>query len=75
MTRNELDQALAQAHENGDLSVISMLYHEAGDGFEREGHIDEACFYWTQAYVFALEAGADEAGSLRAKLRQFGREA
>ena len=37
--------------------------------------IDAACFFLTHAYVFALEAGASEAGVLHARLKAQGREA
>jgi hypothetical protein len=36
--------------------------------------VDAACFYLTHAYVFALSAGATEAGALHARLLAHGRE-
>jgi len=72
VTRKELDCALNAAYEASDGAQIAKLYGAAGDA---SASTDEACFYWVQAYVFALEAGILEAASYRAKLIQHGREA
>lgn len=70
--RDELNSALLKAHDVGDVVEIARLYGSAGDMAEG---VDEACFFWVQAYVFALEAGIPEADKYRANLRKFGREA
>ena len=71
VTRDELDAALLAAYQAEDNRLIARLYGEAGDA---SGDVDEACFFWTQAYVFALEAGMQEAACYRKKLKAHGRE-
>ena len=51
------------------------LYTQAANRAEAEGDHDQACFYLTQAYVHALEAGRPEAAALNARLVEAGREA
>lgn len=74
MDRAALDTALIAAHEAGDQPRLVALYREAADRAEAVGEVDAACFYLTQAYVFALAAGAPEAGALHARLLARGRE-
>ena len=74
MTRDELDAALIAAHKAGNGSEIARLYQIAGDAAEQTGAIEEACFFWVHAYVFALEAGIDMAQDARAQLVRYGRE-
>lgn len=71
VNRNTLDAALMAAHETGDGAELARLYGKAGDA---AGDVDEACFFWTHAYVFALEVGMSEASVYREKLAQYGRE-
>lgn len=73
MDRFALDQALLNAHEGGDIRALVTLYAQAGDLAEREGQIDAACFYLTQAFVFALEAGHPAADMLNLRLYNYGR--
>lgn len=72
VTRDALDQALLAAYRSGDGAEIARLYGAAGDA---AADVDEACFFWTHAYVFALEAGIPEAEQYRASLKKEGREA
>ena len=72
MTRDELDRALLEAYRLGDKTEISRLYGCAGDA---ASDVDEACFFWTHAYVFALDAGTKDAQDYREKLKAYGREA
>ena len=51
------------------------LYTQAADEAEAAGDHDQACFYLTQAFVHALEAGRAEAAALNARLVAAGREA
>jgi hypothetical protein len=67
----DLDQRLLEAHARDDRPALIRLYAEAG---ETANDLDAACFYLTHAYVFALEAGAPEAGRLHARLKAAGRE-
>jgi hypothetical protein len=66
-----LDAALLAAHTAGDEAALMRLYTLAA---EAAGEIDAACFFLTQAYVFALATGAPEAGALHARLLARGRE-
>ncbi len=70
-----LDARLLAAHAAGDAAALAALYAEAGDRAEARGAVDAACFFLTQAYVFALEAGHAAAATLHARLVAHGREA
>ncbi|MEM6622949.1 MAG: hypothetical protein AAF674_12020 [Pseudomonadota bacterium] len=69
--RDALDKALLAAHAADDRAALVRLYAEAGDG---ANDVDAACFYWTHAYVFALQSGDPMAEALHAKLKAHGRE-
>ena len=69
-----LDERLIAAHRRGDGIALLRLYREAGDAAEAAGDIDRACFFYVQAYVFALETGHRDAEPVRALLRRHGRE-
>ena len=74
-TRNELDAALIAAHEAGDGRRLVALYTQAADrARDTDGDVDAECFYLTQAYVFALQTGAEEADAIHARLKAYGRE-
>ena len=60
---------------SGDTASLIAVYRDEADRLEALRDIDAACFYLTQAYVFALEAGDLEADSLHARLKAYGREA
>lgn len=68
----DLDTRMIHAHEIGDRAALIGLYAEAAD---RMNDLDAECFFLTQSYVFALEAGAAEAARLHARLKAQGREA
>lgn len=70
---DRIDAAVIAAHEAGDRAGLARLYGEAADGFAARGDNGTACFFYTQAYVFALEQGAPEAERYAAILRQNGR--
>ena len=72
--RDALDAQLIAAHQAGDLPRLVDLYARAGRLSEADGHIDAACFYVTQAYVFALQADDPRAPDLHAFLMSHGRE-
>ncbi len=73
MTRDELEKALLAAHASGTGRDLSRLYTLAGDQAEGAGRIDAACFYLTQAFVYALECGLPEAAELNRRLADKGR--
>jgi len=58
------------AHERGDADALVTLYTAAADGTT---DIDQACFYLTQAFVFALEAGLPQMHDLNVRLAAHGR--
>jgi hypothetical protein len=68
----DLDQRMISAHEANDRRQLIKLYTTAADTMN---DLNAACFYLTHAYVFALEAGAPQAGDLHARLKAHGREA
>ena len=71
----DLDARILAGHAAGDVEILAALYREAGLIAEADGEIDRACFFYTQAYVFALDAGlVDAAANLKHKLITFGRE-
>lgn len=71
--RQALDAALIEAHGAGDPGRLARLYRQAAEALDRSGDGDAACFLHTQAYVFALEAGLDEARAFATTLRARGR--
>lgn len=71
---DRLDAALIAAHATSEHRRLVALYNEAAELAEADGDVDGACFYLTQAYVFALASGSPEAGALHARLLARGRE-
>lgn len=67
----DLDAALLAAHARRDAGALIGLYTKAGEAAQSA---DAACFYFTQAFIFALEAGDARALSLQARLHALGRE-
>lgn len=68
-----LHEAVLAAHAADDRLALAALYGKAADELEAGGQEAAACFYFTQAYVFALEAGLPDADRYRAALAQRGR--
>lgn len=73
LDRATLDAALIAAHEAGDPAMLAALYRKAAKTLERLGQVDAALFFFTQAYVFALDAGLAEADDVGRILRANGR--
>ena len=67
----DLDARLLAAHEANDRATLIALYQQAA---EEAQTIDAACFFLTQAYVFALEVNHPDVQTIRARLRAEGRE-
>ena len=67
---SDLEAALLAAHKNDDVPGLALLYAEAASVVTGE----QAAFYLTHAYVFALEAGMAEAEVYYTKLKSWGRE-
>ena len=68
-----LDTAILAAHHARDGAALTTHYSAAAARAEAASDIDAACFFLTQAYIFALEAGVPEAPALRARLAAHGR--
>lgn len=66
----DLDDRLLAAHAADDRLALVTLYTEAAD---QAAETDAACFYLTQAYVFALEKGHPRAKHLHDRLAAYGR--
>ena len=56
------------------LQAMRRAAEEAAGRLERAGDTDAACFFLTQAYVFALEGGLPAARHLHRRLAAHGRE-
>ncbi|MEO4042875.1 hypothetical protein AAFN47_14825 [Hoeflea sp. CAU 1731] len=69
-----IDAELLAAHERSDGQALAWLYEAAAAFKDEQGDVDAACFFLTQAYVFALEAGLDQSAALRERLIANGRE-
>lgn len=69
-----LEQRMLAAHARNDSEALMALYGEAADLQEVQGDIDAACFYLTQAFVYALESGSGEAHALQTRLWKWRRE-
>ncbi len=67
----DLNAQLLAAHAAGDHLALVALYAQAADG---AADVNAACFFLTQAYVFALEQNAPQVAALRARLAAEGRE-
>ena len=71
----QLQRDLLAAHAARDTARLPALYNQAGLLREAAGDIDAACFFFTLAYVYGLDAGDDEtAASAHARLVAHGRE-
>lgn len=69
-----LDAAIKDAHDRGQIDVLATSYARGGALYERQGETDAACFFWTQAYVLALDAGVGPlADAMHGKLTACGR--
>ena len=69
-----LDGALIDAHSRDDNDALIGLYEQAGLASEKTGDEEGACFYFTHAYVFALEQGAPQAKQIKERLVSYGRD-
>jgi hypothetical protein len=72
--RQSEEETLLAAHAAGDEETLVKCYAAEADRLEAAGDVDAACFYLTQAYVYALHAGLAEAQDLHVRLVANGRE-
>jgi len=71
----DLNLDILLSHATGAAKALVALYRQAGHRAEGAGRTDEACFFFTQAYIYALEAGdVGRANALKATLQSYGRE-
>lgn len=66
-----LNDRILDAHAKGNKRALAELYHKAS---ETASSIDSACFFATQAHIFALECNHALQFELHAFLRHHGRE-
>lgn len=57
MDEAALEAAILAAHAAADHGALAALYARAGDLRLEAGDIGAACFFHTQAHVFALSSG------------------
>jgi hypothetical protein len=70
-----LQRDMLQAHEQDDLKALPALYLAAAKLRESQDDIDAACFFYTHAYVYALDCGnRDIADKARSRLKSYGRD-
>ncbi len=69
----DLHRALLCAHAAQNQEALVALYTRAARQADRQGRADAACFYLTQALVFALEGGLPQAQALNQDLVARGR--
>lgn len=71
---DRLEAAIQADFQAGNLADLAKNYAKGAALYERQGEIDAACFFWTQAYVLALDAGVDQlATTMSQKLDAHGR--
>lgn len=69
-----LEAAIQADYQLGNIGGLAETYAKGAALYESQGEVDAACFFWTQAYVLALDAGADRlADIMHGKLDGFGR--
>lgn len=73
-SRQAIKHKLQAALQRQDLELLTKIYTDTANASEQRGNINEACFFLTQAYVCALQQGADTASKLRLRLIGHGRE-
>ena len=72
---DRLHDLMLQAHRDEDQAALPGLYLRAARLRESECDVDAACFFYTQAYVYALDCGdTHSASEARLKLKAFGRD-
>ena len=67
---SDLNTKLLAAHDTGDHVALVTLYTQAAD---QAGETDAACFFLTQAYIYALEQNHPDTAHIHARLAEHGR--
>ncbi|MGB7205009.1 MAG: hypothetical protein WBD37_06020 [Anderseniella sp.] len=74
-SEKDLQAAMLAAHEAENLLQLPPLYLEAAILRESQGDVDAACFFFTHAYVYALDCGDQHiASQAQEKLKSYGRD-
>lgn len=68
-----LNERLIKAHRDNDAAQMADLYQQAAKAFDLRGDLQSAAFYYTQAYILALEAGSPNAQETGRWLTDHGR--
>ena len=71
---DELNRQIIQASRTGDGDRLAELYLLAGREFIDSERINTGCFFLTQAYIFALEAGLESSREILSILIAHGRD-
>lgn len=71
---DSLNDRLLGAHAVRDISALPGLYKTAAKRAEHFGDIHRACFFLTQAWIYALDAGSPMADELKERLVICGRD-
>ena len=70
----KLNVTAIRAHQNQDISALAEIYQAYGHSRIEQNDIESGCFYLSNAYAFALEAGLETAPEIRKLLMHYGRE-
>ncbi len=72
-SQKHIDDTLLYAHETDDYARLVEGYQIASEFFLMQRDVDRACFYLTQAYVYALVSDHEKKDDINAILCQYGR--
>ena len=72
-TRPDLEARLQAAHATNDQAELVMHYSKAADLACEDKAFDEAAFFLTHAWIFALESGHEMSERLADRLRAMGK--
>ena len=70
----KLNAAAIKAHKSNEITALAIIYENYGRLKIKENDIDTGCFYLTNAYALALEAGLNRAKEIHTLLVYYGRE-
>ena len=70
---SQIDMDISDAFQKKQMDKVCSLYYEAANYFEKKADIEAACFFYTQAFVMALEENHDLKEKIIYKLEKYGR--
>jgi hypothetical protein len=69
-----LNDQLLDLLKRGEIDLVAEIYEKGASLHFSDGAVEEACFYWTNALVFALQRGEwERVDRLRANLKEYQR--